>query len=101
MGSTSENTPSESAMTSDDETKPHLPSSNLGFDYVEPVESGSSVSTPPTSSLPDDEPFASDNLGDTVIKLDKVGKHERGHSLAHSQLIFRAPALTHLQYYKA
>ena len=74
-GSASEQTPSESIVTSEDEavrSKPPLPqSTSMGFDYVEPVHSASSVSTPPASSIPDD-PFASDNLGDTVIKLDKV-----------------------------
>ena len=74
-GSASEQTPSESLVTSEDEavrSKPPLPqSTSMGFDYVEAVHSASSVSTPP-ASIPDD-PFASDNLGDTVIKLDKVG----------------------------
>ena len=73
-GSASEQTPSESLVTSEDEavrSKPPLPqSTSMGFDYVEAVHSASSVSTPP-ASIPDD-PFASDNLGDTVIKLDKV-----------------------------
>ncbi len=36
------------------------------FDYVEAVNSASSISTPPH------EPFASDDLGDTVVKLDKA-----------------------------
>ena len=75
--SASEHTPSESALTTDEEanhakqTKALALNSNLGFDYVEPVDSASSMSTPPPSSLPDD-PFASDNLGETVIRLDKV-----------------------------
>ena len=38
------------------------------FDYTEMVESASSISTPPVT----DEPFASDVLGDTVIKSEKV-----------------------------
>ncbi len=38
------------------------------FDYTEPVDSASSVSTPPIM----EEPFASDVLGDTVIKTGKV-----------------------------
>jgi len=75
-GSASEKTPSESVLTSEDEavpSKPPLPlNSSMGFDYVEAVHSGTSVSTPPESSLPD-EPFASDNLGDTIIEVDKVG----------------------------
>ena len=42
-----------------------------GFDYVEPVNSASSISTP------SNEPFASDDLGDTVIKLDRAVTHTR------------------------
>lgn len=37
-----------------------------GYDYVEPVRSASSVSTPTH------EPFASDSLGDTVVRLDRA-----------------------------
>ena len=40
--------------------------SSQGFDYIEAVNSASSVSTPPN------EPFAADDLGDTVIKLDNA-----------------------------
>ena len=63
-------------MTTDDEAvcpnpqNASIASSGMGFDYVEPVESGSSLATPP-SSIPDD-PFASESLGDTVIRLDRV-----------------------------
>lgn len=39
------------------------------FDYMEAVRSASSVSTPP------DEPFASEDLGETVIKLNKAVTH--------------------------
>ncbi len=80
-GSASEQTPSESAATSDEEvlltgskqpSQPTLPRTrSAGYDYVEPVGSGSSVSSPASS---EDEPFASDKLGETVIKLDKVGE---------------------------
>lgn len=42
-----------------------------GFDYVEAVNSASSVSTPPN------DPFASSDLGETVIKLDKAVTHMR------------------------
>ena len=37
------------------------------FDYVEPVHSASSVSTPTSQ-----EPFVSDSLGETVIRLDRA-----------------------------
>lgn len=37
-----------------------------GFDYAEAVNSASSVATPPN------EPFASDDLGETVVRLDKA-----------------------------
>lgn len=40
-----------------------------GFDYMEAVNSASSVSTPPN------EPFAQDALGETVIKMDRVVTH--------------------------
>lgn len=39
------------------------------FDYMEVAQSASTVSTPP------DEPFASDDLGETVIKLNKTVTH--------------------------
>lgn len=39
------------------------------FDYTEQAESASSVSTPVDCA---DEPFASDQLGDTVIQTVKV-----------------------------
>ena len=83
-GSEEGHTPSESEVTSEDDLKqpppPPLAAAAAaatvtvgggGFDYAEAVHSASSVSTPPTSFLTD-EPFASDNLGDTVIRLDKV-----------------------------
>lgn len=47
---------------------PNRPSQ--GFDYMEAVNSASSVSTPPN-----DEPFASSNLGETVIKLNEAVTH--------------------------
>ncbi len=37
------------------------------FDYAEPVHSASSVSTPT-----EDQPFAMDSLGETVVRLDKA-----------------------------
>ena len=83
-GSVSENTPSQSIVTTDDEAvcpklpnpqNPAIASSSMGFDYTEAVESSSSLATPP-SSVPDD-PFASENLGDTVIRLDKVNQKSR------------------------
>ena len=43
------------------------------FDYTEAVDSASSISTPPVH----DEPFASENLGDTVVKV-KVDVFFRG-----------------------
>lgn len=39
------------------------------FDYAEAVNSASSVSTPPN------DPFASDELGETVIKVDGAVTH--------------------------
>jgi hypothetical protein len=39
------------------------------YDYVEAVDSGSSLSTPNSGNH---EPFASEFLGETVIHLDKV-----------------------------
>ena len=42
------------------------------FDYVEPVDTTSSMSTPTSSNYWDNDPFAKDSLGDTVIHLDKV-----------------------------
>ena len=44
------------------------PKLHCRFDYSEVVESASSISTPPVT----DEPFASDTLGDTIIKMEKV-----------------------------
>lgn len=41
------------------------------YDYVENVESGSTLSTP-TSSQTGDAPFASEGLGETVIHFDEV-----------------------------
>ena len=73
----SEHTPSESGITTEEETggdqsKPPLVKSNSQkYDYIEPVQSASSMSTPPRSSPFSDEPFASDNLGDTAVRLDK------------------------------
>ena len=39
------------------------------YDYVEAVDSGSSLSTPNSGN---NEPFASEFLGETVIHLEKV-----------------------------
>ena len=46
-------------------------SNSQKYDYVEPVHSASSLSTPPNSSF-SDEPFASESLGATAIRLDKT-----------------------------
>lgn len=72
--SASECTPSETALTDDEVVSkgpgPHeLQNCNDKYDYFEPVESASSLSTP--SEHPYDQ-FASLNLGNTVIRLDKV-----------------------------
>ena len=42
------------------------------YDYVENVESGSTLSTPASSHTDELNPFAAEGLGDTVIHLDKV-----------------------------
>ena len=75
----SEATPSESLVTSDDELVRAKPPTAGGSDSgggVQPGElSGSSLhSTPPLppSTQADGTPFATDNLGDTVVRLDKV-----------------------------
>ena len=75
LGSTSEQTPSESAVTSEAVSEGEVvagvsrhkmrQTSKQAYDYAEPVESASSISTPPAI----EDPFASDNLGDTVIKF--------------------------------
>ena len=63
-------------MTTEEEPgdlpKPPLVKTNSQkYDYVEPVHSASSLSTPPHSSSFSDEPFASESLGATAIRLDK------------------------------
>lgn len=66
MESGTDQTPSDSLVTSDDEVnKGKAPQAGV-HDYSEPAESATTLSTPPV------EPFASDNLGDTVIHLDVV-----------------------------
>lgn len=83
----SEHTPSESFFTSEEEEfkaqlygqKPGLYAddskgslSGLQYDYVENVDSASSMSTPPSVGGPGDFGFANDELGNTVIHLDKA-----------------------------
>ncbi|XP_071846255.1 uncharacterized protein [Apostichopus japonicus] len=83
----SEHTPSESFFTSEEEEikaqlygqRPGLrPSDSKGslneleYDYAENVESASSMSTPPSIGGPGDFGFANDELGNTVIHLDKA-----------------------------
>ena len=73
----SEHTPSESGMTTEEETggdqskPPMVKSNSQKYDYIEPVQSASSMSTPPRSSSFSDEPFVSDHLGATAVRLDK------------------------------
>ena len=74
----SEHTPSENGATTEEESaavaKPPPPlnkSNSQKYDYIEPVHSASSLSTPPNSSF-SDEPFASESLGATAIRLDKT-----------------------------
>lgn len=80
----SEHTPSESGVTTEEETggdqsKPPLVKSNSQkYDYVEPVHSASSMSTPPQSSSFSDEPFASESLGATAVRLDKTMAKMKG-----------------------
>ena len=50
-------------------SKPLRNRTSQAFDYLEAVNSASSVSTPPN------DPFASDDLGETVIKLNKAVTH--------------------------
>ena len=67
MESGTDQTPSDSLVTSDDdETNKGKAPQTGAHDYSEPAESATTLSTPPV------EPFASDNLGDTVIHLDVV-----------------------------
>lgn len=72
VDSASEHTPSESEVTTEDDApKPPIShSTSEAFDYVELVHSASSLSTPPCTSS--DQPFASEDLGETVICLDKA-----------------------------
>lgn len=44
----------------------------LSYDYMEVVDSATSMATPPSNASPYDLPFASDSLGDTIIHLGKV-----------------------------
>ena len=74
--SASECTPSETALTDDEVVVSSAPVpldmqnvDTAKYDYFEPVDSASSLSTP--SEHPYDQ-FASLNLGNTVIRLDKV-----------------------------
>ncbi|XP_020606442.1 pericentriolar material 1 protein-like isoform X2 [Orbicella faveolata] len=78
LNSNSELTPSETVETfEDDESETRegaVPAETVTegiYDYVENVESGSTLSTP-TSSHTGEAPFASEGLGDTVIHLDKA-----------------------------
>lgn len=72
MDLTSERTPSMSEVTTEDDApkQPFSHSTSEAFDYVELVHSASSLSTPPCSSS--DQPFASEDLGETVIYMDKA-----------------------------
>ncbi|XP_071504196.1 pericentriolar material 1 protein-like [Diadema antillarum] len=88
----SEQTPSESFITSDEEEiKARLFGANLQrshessyavmleddqYDYIENVDSASTLSTPPSTG-PGEFGFANDDLGDTVIHLDKALKRMR------------------------
>ncbi|RDD39376.1 Pericentriolar material 1 protein [Trichoplax sp. H2] len=88
---TSEHTPSESIATIDDEemqaqlggrrsNRRHTQDDDiscLSYDYMEVVDSATSMATPPSNSSPYDLPFASDSLGDTIIHLDKALKEVR------------------------
>ena len=47
------------------------PHEGQAFDYAEAVNSASSVSTTPNNT----DPFASDDLGETVIRVDKAVTH--------------------------
>ena len=75
LGSTSEQTPSESVATSEVVSEGEVPghhrlqSTKQTYDYSEQAESATSVSTPHQN---EDDPFASDNLGDTVIHFGSV-----------------------------
>lgn len=72
----SENTPSESAVTSDDEIYAKLRAKvakENSYDYSVDVSSGSELSTPSD----DEAPFASEDLGSTVIHLDAALRHMR------------------------
>ena len=77
MESGTDQTPSDSLVMSDDESNKRKAPQAGTHDYSEPAESATTLSTPPV------EPFASDNLGDTVIHLDivsiqvKVVKNDR------------------------
>ena len=64
----------------DEASKPPLVKTNSQkYDYVEPVNSASSLSTPPNSSLiSDDQPFASESLGATAVRLDKTMAKVKG-----------------------
>ena len=76
LGSASEQTPSKSVATSEVVSEGEVPghhrlleASKQTYDYSEQAESATSVSTPHHN---EDEPFASDNLGDTVIHFGTV-----------------------------
>ncbi|XP_065059055.1 pericentriolar material 1 protein-like [Rhopilema esculentum] len=72
-----EQTPSESAATSDDEDQETKALEALSsqirnndmYDYAEIAETGSTMSTPTSNQ---DPPFAAEGLGDTVINLDEA-----------------------------
>ncbi|XP_064404247.1 pericentriolar material 1 protein-like isoform X4 [Halichondria panicea] len=65
-----EPTSSESEGTTEEEPPQPQPSelTSQVYDYVELAQSGSSLSTPPCP----DQPFAADDLGDTVIRRDRA-----------------------------
>ncbi len=63
-----------------------LPPEGREFDYAVDVNSASSVSTPSPN-----EPFASDNLGETVIKVDQAITHT--YTAAEEDSSFTVPVL--------
>ncbi|XP_039255106.2 uncharacterized protein LOC120331975 [Styela clava] len=78
-GSFSENTPSESAATSEDELYAKLKaraSADTGYDLSLKVSSASELSTP-SGEGNETNPFAADDLGSTVIHLDAALRHMR------------------------
>lgn len=66
MGEVSDNSESEGGSSVVRSKPVQLNGPGQGFDYAEAVNSASSVSTPP------DEPFASSDLGDAVIRQERT-----------------------------